>query len=81
MLIIRFMVLILTLLVPSAAFAAAGEEEIIETITLQPKEKREVSVASAEKRWNHTDSSAASKCQGVGKTSGHCGPITGFLAG
>jgi hypothetical protein len=62
---IRSMMLILTLLVPSAAFAA-GEEEIIETITLQPKQKREVSVASAEKvklGWKHTDGSAASKCK------------------
>jgi len=55
----------LTLLIPTLAFA---ENEILETVTLQPHEKMEISVAASEKiklGWDHTDTEpgTASKCQ------------------
>ena len=58
------LLLILALLVPSAP--AAAEKEIVETVTLQPQEKKEVSIASTVKvrlGWDHTDDSASSKCK------------------
>lgn len=61
-------VMILLLLTAGSAVAASGEVEILETTTLQPKEKKVVSVESAEKirlGWNHTETEkgTASKCQ------------------
>lgn len=55
----------LALLVPTVALA---DIQIIETVTLQPAEKKEVSVATSEKiklGWNHTETEpgTASKCQ------------------
>jgi hypothetical protein len=63
----RFL-LVLTLLVPTVSFAASGDKEILETITLQPKEKKEISVDSTEKiklGWDHTETEkgTASRCQ------------------
>lgn len=56
---------ILALLVPTLAHA---EIEVLETVTLQPSEKKEISVAATEKiklGWNHTETEkgTASKCQ------------------
>lgn len=59
---------VLAVLVPSVAFGAPGEKEVLEVVTLQPKEKKEVTVDSTEKQklgWSHTDAggNTASKCQ------------------
>lgn len=59
---------ILAILVSSVAVDAAGETLILETVTLQPHEKKEVSVESTQKirlGWNHTNTEkdTASRCQ------------------
>jgi len=60
--------LILALLAPGVAVAASGEEVVLEVVTLQPKEKKRVSVDSTEKiklGWNHTETEkgTASRCK------------------
>ncbi|MDH3686268.1 MAG: hypothetical protein OEP95_08575 [Myxococcales bacterium] len=57
--------LALTLLIPTVAF---GKNVILETVTLQPHEKKEISVAASKKiklGWNHTETEpgTASRCQ------------------
>jgi hypothetical protein len=59
---------ILALLLPGVAVAASGEEVVLETVTLQPGEQREISVDSTEKiklGWNHTETEpgTASRCK------------------
>lgn len=59
---------ILALLVAGLATAAAGETKILETVTLQPGEKKVVSVDSTDKiklGWNHTETvpGVASRCE------------------
>jgi hypothetical protein len=56
---------ILTLMLPTVAF---GETVILETVTLQPHEKKEISVAASKRiklGWNHTETEpgTASRCQ------------------
>ena len=60
----RFL-LTLLLLTPSVAF---GATEVLEVVTLQPKEKKVISVDSTEKiklGWDHTETEkgTASRCQ------------------
>lgn len=64
----RFLLILVLLLVPSASFAAGGEKETLEIVTLQPNEKKEISVDSATKiklGWQHTETEkgTASKCK------------------
>ena len=56
-------ILCLALLLPAAAFA---DKTVIETFTLAPGEKREISVETAEKvrlGWSHADDSVAGECK------------------
>jgi len=60
---VKRLVLFLALLVPATA---AADRVVLEKVTLQPKEKKEVSVESATKvkfGWDHTDPNASAKCE------------------
>lgn len=56
--------LTLALLVPTTA--AATEKETLETVTLQPQEKKIITIDSAvmiKLGWDHTDETASGRCQ------------------
>jgi len=60
--------LVLALLAPCVAVAASAEKVVLEVVTLQPHEKREISVDSTEKvklGWDHTETEkgTASRCK------------------
>jgi len=60
---VKRLLLILALLVPSVPAAA---QEILETVTLQPQQKKEITIKSTVKvtlGWNHTDDSVSDKCK------------------
>lgn len=61
----RFL-LVPALLALGLASAAAAEKEVLETVTLQPQEMKEVSIASTVKvklGWDHADDTASAKCK------------------
>jgi hypothetical protein len=56
----------LTLTLFVFAGSAAAEEVVLETVTLQPQEKKEVTIESSEKLklgWDHTDDTTSNKCK------------------
>ncbi len=56
--------IVLLALVPGLALA--GERVVLEKVTLQPQERRSVSIDAAKKTklgWDHTDSKASDRCK------------------